>query len=443
MKSRHEKMLIRLLLLVGILITTISSSLLFYGNLRIIGLPNETEIVEDSTTPLYSVPLSDLYGSKAAYDLSEFMEREGVLDDLLEINDRLAKSQTFEYYQITEPSIYYIGSYHGQSQTIVGGEECRNQKDIDTGESLTSLNSFEVSENIMKQIDSQIEKGQAFLKDDFSLTCTDEIPIVLGSAYGKDITVGDTFNMRYYLSQIKVKVIGVLEEGASMVLPSITMDLDGYVVLPDIKIARNAMADKTHNVIMMLEKNEGYLGIYQLSDFDKVIAEINEIKEKYNFALNTETIKKTYEYLKGQNVEAEDERVTKNTEQSKDDINHSMSKAMNTILNLLIFLGVACTGVAICIWPKVLANRAHDVRSVVFKTKAVINLGGNVIGAYIISYVICILVLKKAYENFTYEFIAYPQSWIRLGLVIAIIVGSIILCKMIDKKDKKGEGEND
>ena len=110
MKSHHKKLLVRLLLLVGMLAVTIGPSLAYYGNLRIVGLSSEPEIVEENVSPVFSVPLSDLYGRAEGYDLSQFMGRENVLSDLIEINNTLHSSDVFEYYQVTEPSIYYVGN---------------------------------------------------------------------------------------------------------------------------------------------------------------------------------------------------------------------------------------------------------------------------------------------------------------------------------------------
>lgn len=55
MKSHHKKLLVRLLLLVGMLAVTIGPSLAYYGNLRIVGLSSEPEIVEENVSPVFSV----------------------------------------------------------------------------------------------------------------------------------------------------------------------------------------------------------------------------------------------------------------------------------------------------------------------------------------------------------------------------------------------------
>ena len=200
------------------------------------------------------------------------------MSDLIEINNTLHSSDVFEYYQVTEPSIYYVGNYQGKQETIVAGEEYRNQVDTETRELITSLNSFEISKHCRPDCRSD-SKGQAFSDGDFSLTCKDEIPVVIGSAFEENLSVGDILNIRYYLANIRVKIVSIMKKGASLKIPNMEMNLDGYMVFPDIKINRENLAAKKHNIIMMLEKDEGYIGIYKLKDFEKVIEELNRISK--------------------------------------------------------------------------------------------------------------------------------------------------------------------
>lgn len=443
MKSHHKKLLVRLLLLVGMLAVTIGPSLAYYGNLRIVGLSSEPEIVEENVSPVFSVPLSDLYGRAEGYDLSQFMGRENVLSDLIEINNTLHNSDVFEYYQVTEPSIYYVGNYQGKQETIVAGEEYRNQVDTETRELITSLNSFEISKNIADQIADQTVKGQAFSDGDFSLTCKDEIPVVIGSAFEENLSVGDILNIRYYLANIRVKIVGIMKKGASLKIPNMEMNLDGYMVFPDIKIDRENLAAKKHNIIMMLEKDEGYIGIYKLKDFEKVIEELNRISKKYNFALDIESIENTYTYLKGEKAETVENDKEHNVEEKEINIDNSMSRKITILLYIVSIIGAICILIIAFFWKRVFVDVKVNYRGIVFKTRETIKFISNIMASYIISYSICALIFGRRYENFDYHYIAYPQSWVRLFLMCIIIMGSMILCRQIGKSMQKEEEPDD
>lgn len=443
MKSHHKKLLVRLLLLVGMLAVTIGSSLAYYGNLRIVGLSSEPEIVEESASPVFSVPLSDLYGRVEGYDLSQFMGRENVLADLIDVNNALNNSDVFEYYQVTEPSVYYVGNYHGKQETIVAGEEYRNQVDTETGELITSLNSFEISKNIAEQIADQTAKGQAFSDGDFSLTCKDEIPVVIGSAFEENLSVGDIINIRYYLANIRVEVVGIMKKGASLKIPNMEMNLDGYMVFPDIKIDRENSAANKHNIIMMLEKDEGYIGIYKLEDFEKVIEELDRISKKNDFALDTESIENTYTYLKGEKAETVENDKEHNVEKKEINIDNSMSRKITILLYIVSIIGAICILIIAFFWKQVFVDVKVNYRGIVFKTRETIKFISNIMASYIISYSICALIFGRRYENFDYNYIAYPQSWVRLFLMCIIIMGSMILCRQIGKSMQKEEEPDD
>ena len=163
MKAFFKQALIPTIILIGMALCTISSSLLYWENLVITSHPsdiNGEENVDIEEEPLYSMPLFDTYDS-GGVSLSDFMSREGVLEDLISINNDLNSNKKFIYYQISEPTVYYVGEYKGNRNTIVGGEEYRNQLD-NSGDKITSLNTLELSFDGYQRIWKPLKEGCSF-----------------------------------------------------------------------------------------------------------------------------------------------------------------------------------------------------------------------------------------------------------------------------------------
>lgn len=446
MESRLKKGIYLLLLQISMIVFTLCPSVLYYGNLTIKGLSTTPVIVEEPSAPRYSVPLSDSYG-RNGQSLDQFLNSEGVLKDLVEINHQLNHSENFAYYQLTEASIYYEGDYTGRASTICGGEEYRNQTDIETGELITSLNSMEISESLSDQIQKRLKAGRSFSEGDFSLTYEDVIPVILGNEYRETLSIGDKLKLRYYLDEIAVEVVGFLEEGAIMKLPSFYSEIDGYMVLPDIKIPKeNYEKQRKNDIIMMLEKCEGYLGLYRTDDFAQTIEELKSISGKYDFAINIDAIQTTFSYLEEQ---AELEEAAENKtgsdaagkEQKKEEIiniDNKLSRTQNTLL--WVFTGLSGAGILCCL-RRLLTSAGpcpENMRMVVFKTKAAALFTFGMIAAYAVSYAVYKIVFTCVYGSF-HGGASYPQSWVRLALLIVIVTGNILLCRSIGRSPGDGE----
>lgn len=440
MKSRLKRNLNLLLLQIGMIIITISSSFLYYGNLTISGLSTTPEVIDDVSMPAYSVPVSDCYGINGL-SLDQFLNRKGVLSDLFNINKALNQSENFVYYQLIEPSVYFVGPYKGEPSSIVGGEEYRNQVDMETGEFVTSLNCMEISENLSEQIQKQVTEGKSFSEGDFSLTYEDSIPVVLGHEYRKILSIGDTLKLRYYLEEIDVRIIGFLDEDSTITLPSIYSEVGGYMILPDIKIPEeNFKREQKNDIIMMLEKCEGYLGVNKTDNFSSAIDEIKNISEKYNFAINIEAIKSSFAYFEEQSEKQviADNKVPEEGELIN--IDNHFSVLQNIILCGLIILGVICILISIRRWDEKRSVCLKNERAVLVKTKTAITFSLHIICAYIVAYIICRIIFSQIYGGFDSNFISYPQSWVRLFLLGIIIIGNIFLCRRIERKLKGGSG---
>lgn len=433
MRASLKKAIIPVAILVGMALCTMSSSLLYWGNLIITSHPNnfDDEDIYIEEEPLYSFPLFDTYDAGGG-SLSEFMEREGVLDDLISINDELNANEKFVYYQISEPSVYYMGKYTGKDSTIVGGEEYRNQLD-NSGNNITSLNTLEVSQYAYEKIPASLKSGRPFSSEDFTLTYESKIPVIVGNDYEDFLSVGDEFQIQYYMKTIKAEVIGILEKNSEIYLPNFSMLTDGYMVFPNIGIVPEEEDSYFHNTIMMLEKNEGYIGVRHLDDFPEVISEIEKISDKYNFSYSVDSIKNMYEYIKTN--EFEKVEVIENDDDSKE-VNNQLSEAQKVLLRISLFSGTILIIFGLLLWyERIKKSDLKGEKPVIYKTKRVLELVAAIIGSYFVSYIVSLKILAELYDNrFFKESIYYPQGIMRLLIITVIIIMGIIICKNVNKK---------
>ena len=444
MKAFFKQALIPTIILIGMALCTISSSLLYWENLVITSHPsdiNGEENVDIEEEPLYSMPLFDTYDS-GGVSLSDFMSREGVLEDLISINNDLNSNKKFIYYQISEPTVYYVGEYKGNRNTIVGGEEYRNQLD-NSGDKITSLNTLELSFDGYQRIWKPLKEGCSFSQEDFNLTYENKIPVIVGHDYNGFLSVGDEFYVQYYMEPIKVEVIGILEEDAELHLPSLSMMIDGYMIFPNVEIVKERNDLYFHNTIMMLEKNEGYIGVRHLEDFPAVINEISEISDTYNFSYNVDTIKDKYKYIKEHESCPENVEIIENEDNSEIEVHNRLTSFQKNLLIMLLVLGTAIVLYGLFLWCKCIKKSScFEERVVVYKTKRILEIVTTVTIVYFLTYITTLKLLENLYdEQFFKESLYYPQGIMRLILVLILISVSVLTCKIVDKKVK--EDKND
>ncbi len=95
-------------------------------------------------------------------------------------------------------------------------------------------------------------------------------------------------------------------------------------------------------------------------------------------------------------------------------IDNSMSRKITILLYIVSIIGAICILIIAFFWKRVFVDVKVNYRGIVFKTRETIKFISNIMASYIISYSICALIFGRRYENFDYNYIAYPQSWIRL-----------------------------
>ena len=128
-------------------------------------------------------------------------------------------------------------------------------------------------------------------------------------------------------------------------------------------------------------------------------------------------------------------------EQKKEEIiniDNKLSRTQNTLL--WVFTGLSGAGILCCL-RRLLTSAGpcpENMRMVVFKTKAAALFTFGMIAAYAVSYAVYKIVFTCVYGSF-HGGASYPQSWVRLALLIVIVTGNILLCRSIGRSPGDGE----
>lgn len=434
-----KKVIVCLLIIAGMFLMMTGSAVISFGNLKITGdITSETADAEIKEME-DCIPLSDTYDGKGG-SLNSFMERKDLLGTLIDVNRELNENDSFEYLQINHPSVYYPGDYKGPDATIEGGEEYRNASS-ENGETLTALNTIEVSDQASLYIAEEMEQGRWFEKDDFSRRYDKVIPVVLGHSYSGAYSPGDEITLRYYMADIKVRIAGIMKDGAVLYLPSIAMELDDCMVFPEVGIVPGMPGMDFHNKVMMLEKNEGYIGVVKNEDYPEVISEIKRISEKYNIAYNIEMIEEIYD-----NILKEEELnrmmssdTAAGNESSGSGIANNLDEKYEVLMKIAEISGFLFLASGLAVWCRRKVRMRHpDRRSVTDKTFGVLELTALMTAGYVTAYIMMKAVMIHFYgDAFSFKAVYYTQGIIRLILIAMYIVSCVYVCRRKEVNERQ------
>ncbi len=383
-----------------------------------------------------------------------------------EINHKLNNNDFFEYYQVSGPSIQYIGNYKGAKETALGDI---NVKEEETNKRLTSLNSMEIPKRLNYQLQEQIESGRSFEEADYKCNTKEIIPVVLGSYFKDSFKVGDHMKLKFFLTEVEVKVVGILEKQSMISLSNISIDVSDQVLFPTVNINKNDKAiPRDNNIIMLLEKNESYIGFRNKEDFsidvsdqvlfptvninknDKAIPRDNNIimllekNESYIGFRNKEDLPYIVKFLKDINskydfiydVAAFEENAQKrisnyeenNMVEQHQEISNNISGFAQNSLRVCIVIGMILFFVATYFMSKIITVTVNCKR-VLLKTKISITYLLQIVICYFIGYLITNMILGKIWVNFNTLFMLNSNGKVRLLIAIISIFGIIYLCK--------------
>ena len=224
----------------------------------------------DNYQPLYQLSDNDA-------DVDKYFNDIICLNNLKNFYNSISESEIYGYYEFKEQPILikeieniidinnnFFNPYKIDRQlTRYNGEFYENNYDVEGEKYLDALNIFLDYKyfNLMKL---QIVSGRPFTKDDMEINSFEQIiPVILGFNYMSTMKLGDVFFCNYLGQELKMEIIGFLEQNSTVVSSGRIKDLDNYIVSPFINMK---FTPKTYDEMFIqgaiyIDKVNGYLSL--------------------------------------------------------------------------------------------------------------------------------------------------------------------------------------
>ncbi|MEO2527715.1 hypothetical protein [Enterocloster clostridioformis] len=255
-----------------------------------------TQIVIPETDNLY-VMLADEYLDDD--DLSELYREKDIFTRLSNMNDDLNKY--FDYYELSFQALQSLEYYDLDDDFIKvynrKGDKIENQSVRIDGKRhyVTSLNTVQVNKKFFDSYLASMEKGDKFIDDDYILSMTENIPVLLGYNYMPYYNIGDTLKLNYLGSDMTFYIKGFLSKNLGFKMDNKNIIMDNYICVPSFKIKMasqqtDSEQDTLFKMRYYLQKNGGFIQYKADDDVKQIKQEINDLANKYDLAytvLNT------------------------------------------------------------------------------------------------------------------------------------------------------------
>lgn len=232
------------------------------------------------------VRLIDNYDRKGG-NVFELLNQNNSLQRMESIYQEISRDKDFEYIEVMNQPIEYIGKYQGSNSTVLGGANCKNQN-VD-GVLVTPLQSLQISDKIQKDIGIKelIASGKCWKNEDFFWDNVSDIKIIVGHNYKNSFNVGDRISA-YYLGKTKVnfQVIGILKENSSINYLGEDVSIDNSILMPAINLKADCMENSMFAKILYLQKVECYARCNSMEQFEILKKQLLEINNRYDFNYN-------------------------------------------------------------------------------------------------------------------------------------------------------------
>ena len=255
-----------------------------------------TQTIISETNNLY-VMLADEYLDDN--NLSELYREEDIFTRLSNLNDDLNKY--FDYYELSFQALQSLEYYNLDEDFIKvynrKGDKIHNQSVKIEGKRhyVTSLNTVQANKKFFDSYLSSIEEGEKFADDDYILTMTENIPVLLGYNYMPYYNIGDTLKLNYLGSDKTFYIKGFLSENLGFKKDNKTISMNNYICVPSFRITSTSQQMDSEQDLLFkmryyLQKNRGFIKYGIDDDIDEIKQEINDLANKYGLAytvLNT------------------------------------------------------------------------------------------------------------------------------------------------------------
>ncbi len=208
----------------------------------------------------------------------QFFESGNAIGKLKIMYSMLTGQEEFEYLEIYKNPIVLIGEdikdeflyLYEQGQAVVS-------RGVEGGQTLNEVKCFWISCNAGESFQLKCQEGRLWKEDEKNKTT---IPIVLGSEYAGILQTGAKIEgISPIHGGIRMQVMGILEEGSSMIYNNGIVNLDRYVLVPlgDMKNVPSTLNETINQKILYLFKINGTLESSLPADtLQNIIQDISE-----------------------------------------------------------------------------------------------------------------------------------------------------------------------
>ena len=166
-------------------------------------------------------------------DTGIFYHSAGRLEDLKKVHSELMNQPFFEYFLQIKQSLELVEFENNESFTVNYEEGSENNRYELFGQICFRAKAYYISQNIIDKFALKVSSGRMFEGEDFIYN-DNYVPVVVGHNYTNNFSAGDTFQGYYWNKSVDFKIIGFLEENASMLsfVQGDPICLDDYILVP-------------------------------------------------------------------------------------------------------------------------------------------------------------------------------------------------------------------
>lgn len=138
----------------------------------------------------------------------------------------VAMGQPIDIIDCSMPKELIYGYEEGQADNAVRTDE--------NGRLYTVVNSYQVSEPFFSEFQLRAQEGRLLEGADFADVKAETLPVVAGSGYRADFSLGDTLKCNYLGREFTLQIVGFLEKDASFSRGGMPEYCDRYLILPQL-----------------------------------------------------------------------------------------------------------------------------------------------------------------------------------------------------------------
>ncbi len=179
----------------------------------------------------------DFFINREFYLMTDNGDDDGSYQQYMESTDDVAFNNLSAFIdELRNQTNFSFASVVSQPLTFASEDVADSQfNDVENGiydTKHTNIRCVQISENIFDLFDLSLLSGRIFTEDDFVLTQSKPVAVLLGSDYQKFYQIGDVFFAEHGIERLSFIVIGFLNDGSIIPEGGRLVNLSTYMVIP-------------------------------------------------------------------------------------------------------------------------------------------------------------------------------------------------------------------